>query len=86
MPFLKPEHTLFHLPDPRKKEKPLLSAESGKLGDARPLFLAAHLSENLYSVFRDDMGLQVSTDLVLRLVLTPVNGFFICFPLVVCCS
>lgn len=71
---------------PQKKEKPLLSAESGKLGDTRPLFLAAHLSENLCSVFRDDMGLQVSTDLVLRLVLTPVNGFFICFPLVVCCS
>ena len=71
---------------PQKKGKTLAVGRIRKLGDTRPLFLVAHLSENLCSVFRDDMGLQVSTDLVLRLVLTPVNGFFICFTLVVCCS
>lgn len=86
MPFLKPEYTLFHLADPRKKEKPLLSAESGRLGDMWPPFFAAYLSENFCSVLRDDMDLQVSTDLVLNLVLTPVGGFFACFVLVVCCS
>lgn len=41
MLFLKPEYTLFHLPDLRKKEKPLLSAELGRLGDTWPPFFCS---------------------------------------------
>lgn len=70
---------------PQRKGETLAVSRIGKTG-GHAASLEAHLSENLYSVCRDDMGLPVSTDLVLKLVLTPVNGFFVCFPLVVCCS
>lgn len=69
-----------------KRKNPCCQQNWEDWGTRGLLFFAAHLSENFCSVLRDDMDLQVSTDLVLNLVLTPVGGFFACFVSVVCCS
>lgn len=49
-PFLKPELTLFHLPDPRERKSPLLSAESRKTGGPRGLSRSTSFRESLQCI------------------------------------